>query len=234
MECRFKDKCKKWKLGTCEIDNFCMRRYKLDFLFDNSLLPKNRIVNEDLVVDSDGADYDWYTQLNDIKTSINDFVSSGKNLYIYSATPGNGKTSWAIKLIQYYLYNNWIESPLECRALFISVPKYLLELKSNISKESEYISFIKENINSADLVVWDDIATKNTTEFEHEHLFSVIDSRIYDGKSNIYTSNVLDNNLHEVLGGRLASRILNESICMNFNGRDKRGVNTIGTATSIK
>lgn len=225
MDCRFKSHCKKILNGKCNMDDFCMRRYKLDFLFDNSLIPKNRIDKESLFVDEDGTDIDIFERLQNIQSSISDFVKNGGNLYLCSNSPGNGKTSWAIRLAQYFIYCNWIEFSLKPKVLFISVPKFLLELKANIGHESSYIAFINENINDVDLVIWDDIATKSATEFEHEHLLSLIDSRIYDGKSNIFTSNVLPDNLSELLGGRLASRIVNESECLEFNGKDKRGVN---------
>ena len=77
----------------------------------------------------------------------------------------------------------------------------------------------------ADLVVWDDIATKSATVFEAEHLLSYIDTRINDNKSNIYTSNLDANEIQEKLGPRLYSRIVNYSTEIELNGKDKRGIN---------
>ena len=43
-------------------------------------------------------------------------------------------------------------------------------------------------------------------------------------KSNIFTSNINPQDLSNMLGARLASRIIGLSECIPFNGYDKRGV----------
>ena len=118
----------------------------------------------------------------------------------------------------------WAESSLTCRVLFINVPKFLLALKASISNQSDYIDHINMYVNSADIVIWDDIGTKVATEFEHEHLLSLIDSRLLDNKSNIFTSNIIPNELSSFVGDRLASRIINTSKTIEFLGTDKRGL----------
>lgn len=220
--CYLVDNCK--LNSNCKyVECTCIRFFKIDFLLTNALLSDNQKVKKKLVVDENGVDKDKFEQLLTIQKNIKSFVDSGNNLYIHSCIPGNGKTSWAIRLLQAYIHKIWPESPLECRCLFINVPKFLLELKSNISKHSDYIEFINENILKADLVVWDDIATKSATEFEHEHLLSLIDNRLFENKSNIFTSNINPENLSLLLGDRLASRIKQSKI-IEFKGKDKRGV----------
>ena len=113
---------------------------------------------------------------------------------------------------------------MEPIVLFISVPRFLLELKANISSKSDYIQHIMECVTKCDLVVWDDIGSKNGTEFEVSHLLSIIDQRINNGKSNIYTSNLNDEELHQLLGDRLYSRVYNYSIVYQIVGKDKRGI----------
>ena len=108
--------------------------------------------------------------------------------------------------------------------MFISVPRFLLELKSNISQKSEYIEEIEKSILDCDLVVWDDIGNKVGTEFEVSHLLSILDTRLNNNKSNIYTSNLNQEDLHSFLGDRLYSRVYNYSTCIEFVGRDKRGI----------
>ena len=74
--------------------------------------------------------------------------------------------------------------------LFIGVPRFLLELKANISQKSEYIEDIEDSVLDADLVVWDDIGSKNGTEFEVSHLLSIIDTRINNSvQSSVKTVN---------------------------------------------
>ena len=79
------------------------------------------------------------------------------------------------RIVQEYFNKIWYSSELKCRALFISVPRLLIELKRDIDDKSEYIKHITDNILEADIVIWDDIATKTVTTFEAEHLFSMID-----------------------------------------------------------
>ena len=177
-----------------------------------------------LFVDSDGSDKQAFIYLKSVQSNIKQEINSGINLYLYSETPGNGKTSWSLRLLKAYIYSIWAESNIETKALFINVPRYLLELKANIDEKTDYIQHIKQNVMNCDLVVWDDIATKAATEFEHEHLLSMIDYRLYSNKANIFTSNVYPNELGNLLGSRLASRIVNESRLVQFVGKDKRGL----------
>ena len=218
--CWLKNNCNK-----CDCNTFCIRLFKLDYLYSQALieLPQRKYI--ELYTDvGDKNDKDQFKKLKAISQKIEEFVSSGENIYIHSRSCGNGKTSWALRLVQEYFNKIWFKSELRCRALFISVPKLLIALKDNIEEKDEYVRHIKENILKADIVIWDDIATKQTTVFESEHLFSMIDARICSGKSNIFTSNLSDEELHKALGDRLASRICNLSYNIEFIGKDKRGI----------
>lgn len=177
-----------------------------------------------MVLDSTEIDKIAFCYLHNIEQNIELFVNEGKNLYIYSETTGNGKSSWAIRMMQEYFNAIWYKSELECKGLFISVPKFLLAMKSNISTTNDYYTSIKNNVHNADLVIWDDICTKSATVFEHENLLSIIDDRIIHGKSNIYTSNVPPTKLLDFVGDRLYSRIINGSCIVQFNGADKRKI----------
>lgn len=228
--CTYQDTCKVYDSlsDTCKFNydlETCVRKLKLDYLFKCTLLNDSQKATLKLYLDSDRIDGEAFSKLNNVKKNITEHVQSGKNLYIHSNIPGNGKTSWAVKLMQAYIYSIWPESKLECKALFINVPKFLIELKANISKHSDYIDFINDNVQKADLVVWDDIGTKVASEFEHEHLLSLIDSRLLDNKANIFTSNIEPDSLSNFMGGRLASRIINRSTTIEFRGKDKRGLN---------
>ena len=50
------------------------------------------------------------------------------------------------------------------------VPRFLLEMKQNITKKSEYAQSILDNALEADLVVFDEVATKELSTFEFELL----------------------------------------------------------------
>ena len=218
-ECWLKDTC-----NRCDCEGFCLRLFKLDYLYEQALIPLNLRKHMKLVTDEDKTDLEEFKVLNEIASNADTFVADGGNLYIHSSIAGNGKTSWALRIVQSYFNKIWFKSELKCRVLFINVPRFLLSLKANISEKNEYVQQIQENILTADLVVWDDIATKQSTTFESENLFSMIDTRNGLGKANIFTSNLSGEELHTALGDRLASRICNLSIDIELHGKDKRGL----------
>ena len=213
--CLYENKCNK---------SFCMKNYKVDYYFNQAYIPETKRTKPVLFIDKDGSDEESFTRLANIEKNIETFVNDGKNIYLYSNNTGNGKTSWSLRLAGDYINTVWLKKSMKPIVLFISVPKFLLELKANISAKSDYIQHILENVIDCDLVIWDDIGSKNGTEFEISHLLSIIDQRINNGKSNIYTSNVSDNELHQILGDRLYSRVFNYSECIQIFGKDKRGI----------
>ena len=208
-----KDTCKKYqninKECECrEKDVFCIKLFKLQQLYDLSLITEKQRTRIPLYVDADGTDLKAFQRLSSIEGDVvKYFADSGNNLYIYSTNVGNGKTTWAIRLCQAYLQNIWYKCDLDCKVLFVSVPKYLIAMKDNISEVNEYAQHIKRYINSADIVVFDDIA---------------IDTRINDGKANIFTSNLDYEGLVNTVGERIASRIFNTAEKIRFDGQDKR------------
>lgn len=220
------DNC--WMKGCCnqiDCNTFCMKYYKLNALYDMALIPPTKRKHVKLRIDVDDNDEQAFDTLKEIESNIVDFINSGKSLFLYSEITGNGKTLWTLRMVETYFNKIWAKSELKCRVLFINVPRFLLELKSNISEKSEYIQHINDNILDCDLVVWDDIATKLGTEFELSHLLSIIDTRINNGKSNMFTSNLSGVELNKTLGDRLYSRIQNYSdYVIELQGKDKRGI----------
>lgn len=227
VNCWLEDSCKHIH---CNDPNGCMIKFKLDYLYSEANVPPALRKKTILRPDADNTDLDEFLFLKEIQGKILEFVQGGKQLLIHSNTCGNGKTAWSIKLLQAFFNKIWLNTDLRCRALFISVPQYLIGIKDNLSSKSEYIEHIKENALTCDLIIWDDIGTKAVTTFEQENLFSIIDARIAAGKANIFTSNLLDKELHEALGDRLASRICNIGYNIVFNGGDKRHIATIESA----
>lgn len=202
---------------------YCARRDKVESIYKLSMLSPMQQIRIPLVLDANKSDLEAFQRLAAIEKDIGQFVKNGNNLYLHSRQCGNGKTSWAVRLLQAYTNFIWpFSDGNTCKVLFISVPKLLLALKDNIDSKNSYVSFIKENIDKADLVVWDDLAAKNCTEFEVNNLFTMIDNRIVSHKSNIYTSNLESIDISAALGERLASRVCNYSEEIILVGADKR------------
>lgn len=222
--CYLNDSCGKFKRNLCSYPEFCIKLFKIDSLFNLGLFTDLQRKHLNLRIDADGTDKEQFIKLKEIEDNIESWVNAGNNLYLYSYQTGNGKSSWCCRLAQAYINSIWHKTEIKCRVLFISVPKFFIMLKDNISHENDYIKHIKDNVLNCDLVIWDDVGTKTGTEFEMENLLNIIDSRLVAGKSNLYTSNIDPMQLRERVGERLYSRIINLSTVIQFNGRDKRGL----------
>ena len=121
-----------------------------------------------------------------------------------------------------YFDKIWYKSNFDCQALFVSVPRYLLALKASISGKNEYADTVNKYILEADLVVWDDIGIKSLTDFEHDYLYSYINDRVFNGKSNIFTTNGTLDTLPDILGPRLYSRVCKDCTVIEFKTGDSR------------
>lgn len=217
-KCLYKDVCSKTKTDNCSIS--CVRYLQISRLIELSNLPE--LYKTPIRIHSECAknDIDSFKFLSQIKKDIINFVNSGRNLYICSKYCGNAKTSWATKLMLKYFDMTWQNSYDCTRGLYVHVPTLLSDLK-NFNNMPEYISRIKE----ADIVIWDDLATKinRLSEYEHEQLLIFIDNRVANKKSNIYTSNMTsDVELSSNVGSRLTSRIYNSSEIVELVSSDYR------------
>ena len=208
-----------WYKNVCTYDfcTNCIRYAEMKYLMDNSGIPKNRQYPQELVAD---VDLEPYTILADIKDDIVFFVENGQNVFICSRNTGNGKTSWAIKLLLRYFNEIWPGNGFRVRGLFVNVPTLLLQLKNFDNPLSDEY---KKNLMEADLVVWDEIASSSISNYDYGNLLMFLDYRISAEKSNIFTSNAVSSaELEKNVGSKLASRIWNTSTIVEFKGKDRR------------
>ena len=187
---------------------------------ENSGIPKAK--QKPIKLYPGDADYDAFVRLAEIKSGIEFFVQGGKNLYITSTTTGNGKTSWAIKLLLKYFDRVWAGNGFRIRGYFVHVPTLLLNLKDFDNTLIDK-SKIKQILLSADLVVWDDIASMEISKYDYSQLLMLIDNRVLEEKSNIYTGNLNTKEmLEKVLQKKLTSRIWGLSEVIELKGEDRR------------
>lgn len=150
-------------------------------------------------------------------------MHTGNNLYIASTITGNGKTSWAIKMMLTYFHYVWPGNGFRPRAVFVHIPTFLLKCKDFSNKDEEFEK-LKNLITSVDLVVWDDIASSGISAYDYTNLLMYIDGRVSNGLSNIYTGNITDRDLlAKALGGKLTSRIWSaDTEIVILSGGDRR------------
>lgn len=211
--CWYREVCSK------ECSAGCIRYLEMSYLMENSGLPYKRWFPSSL--SPDDCDYDAFCQLASIKNNITTFVENGQNLYLFSSMTGNGKTTWAIKLMLKYFNDIWAGNGFRCRGLFIHVPTFLTQLKNFNMVQTEF-ERIKKELPSVDLVIWDDVASTDLSSYDNSQLLTYLDSRMLSMKSNIFTGNADNTAITKMLGLRLASRVWNNSQHIELRGRDKR------------
>lgn len=213
-DCWYREVC---TLDSCELS--CIRFNEVKFLMDESGIPPTQQIP--LVLTPDDCDYEAFKRLNEIKEGIVEWVEQGNNLYLCSNNTGNSKTSWTLKIMLKYFDSIWSGNGFRVRGVFVHVPTFLNRLKNFSNPLPEDY---KEKILNADLVIWDDIASTNISQWDYSQLLIYIDSRMLNKKSNIYTSNIADEDrLSEAIGARLSSRIYSSSEVIEFFGKDWRG-----------
>lgn len=213
--CWYEDVCQLCQQQDCR--NSCIRFEEMLYLVKNSGIPESRWYPEALEA---GEDYEQFVRLSQIKQDILNFVNDGNNLYITSKYTGNGKTSWAIKLLLKYFNDVWPGNGFKVRGMFIHVPTLLLQLKNfNKPLSEEY----KQNILNCDLIVWDEIGDLDISNYDYANLIMFLNNRFLNKKSNIFTSNRnYKTALEAMVGARLASRIWETSEIIEFEGKDRR------------
>ena len=215
-DCWYKDVC------NADVDcNMCIRFQEMQYLMENSNLPKSK--QKPIPLDAPDCDLDAFKRLAEIKANIRQFVEDGRNIYITSAYTGNGKTSWAIKLLLKYFDEIWAGNGFNVRGIFIHVPTFLIKSKDFKNNDKEFEE-LRKRILVADLVVWDDIASTNISAYDYSQLLAYIDSRTLNDVSNIFTGNCpTKESLTENVGDRLSSRVWgNNTEVIIFRGGDQR------------
>lgn len=194
IECWYQKVCKHYK-EDCQKN--CIRYLEMNYLMESSNIPKGKQFRNKL--EPNPIDVENFKFLNELKKDIVNFVDNGESLYIFSSTFGNGKTTWAVKLMQKYFDEIWAGNGLTQRGLFIHVPSFLTKFKEVINKKDESFEDLKQQLIDVDLVIWDDIAATKLTEYDHNNLLTYIDQRRLNGKSNIYTGNLNESELEQSL-----------------------------------
>lgn len=132
---------------------------------------------------------------------------SGKGLYLWSKTPGSGKTFLACCLAKSVM----VKHDLQMR--FITVPDYLTKVGESYKRqqgERDESGIYRE----CDLLIFDDIGAQKTGEWQSQEVFSIINERLNAGKITIFTSNVCPEELN--LDDRTIDRIMKKSVVLQM------------------
>lgn len=163
-----------------------------------------------------------------------------KSLYLWSESPGTGKTTTASALLNEYLLTYYIGS-LKRKQTPSQRPVYFLDanqLQTNYNEfnrprvpediaepaSRKYYNAIQHGKHT-DFVVIDDIGTRTATEGFKDDLHSVINYRVANQLPTVYTSNVPIAELETIFNDtRLPDRIRDLTLPIHFSGNSKRGI----------
>lgn len=152
MKCYAETYCKKRKN---ECNEFCDGYRLLRALYKMSRIPERYCYNIPLV--PEGKDLGAFEALNDFMKSVEERVERGEGLYIWSESTGNGKTSWACKILSYYFRKVAFKSGLENEGLYIYLPTFLDDLRQSYDDPDTDFSELLAMLKNCKLLIIDDI-----------------------------------------------------------------------------
>ena len=190
----------------------------------------------DIYLDNSPAREDQAEIYSLLESYVKTFTADGvriKSLYLYSASPGNGKTTSAAVLANEYIRRRFMylaskgRTIPEVLALFMDVndvqTRYNMASMSNDDEEMARIVADIKRYSTAPFLICDDLAVRGASESFRSLIHAVINERNTAELPTIYTSNVHISDLSSVFDARLADRIGDMAAVLQFSGSSKRG-----------
>ena len=171
-----------------------------------------------------GEDLEAFTVLDNYKNDVLNMVDEGRGLYIWGKSTGNGKTSWACKIMSYFFRKIAFNTGLENEGLYIFLPTFLEDLRDNYDNKDPEFDEILRMIKTCRLLIIDDIGAERVTDWVRERMVSIINTRVSNNLTTLYTSNLSPEELRSELGDRIASRVLGSSQVVEITSGDRRGL----------
>ena len=213
IECWYQSGCNVYQPNCYKT---CHRYLEMHYLISNCGMKNASKYIKPIIPEN--CDIDAYTSLQEIKDNIVPFVEQGRDLYIASKNFGNGKTTWALKLMYKYFDEIWCGNGFTVRGYFIHVPTFLNKLRTFSYRQTEEYHLLDNVLTNCDLVIWDDISAMELNPNEQNNLLIYIDQRNLKDKSNIYTGNLLNGDLEKAVGSKLSNRIWENSTIVELRG----------------
>lgn len=132
---------------------------------------------------------------------------SGKGLYLWSKTPGSGKTFLACCL------GKSVMIKYNLRMRFVTVPDYLAAVGESY-KRQQGMPDESAVYRECDLLIFDDIGAQKNGEWQVQEIFRIINGRLNEGKIIIFTSNMCPEDLN--LDNRTVDRIMKKSVVLQM------------------
>lgn len=133
MKCYASDYCQKDKSSCSDV---CGGYRVLRALYNLSRIPERYRYTIALKPEN-GEDLEAFTKLDNYKNDVLSMVDEGRGLYIWGKSTGNGKTSWACKIMSYFFRKIAFNTGLENEGLYIFLPTFLEDLRDNYDNKDK-------------------------------------------------------------------------------------------------
>lgn len=157
-----------------------------------------------------------------------------KSLYLWSQSPGTGKTTTAVALLNAWIANEYLydiksgEQPRQTTAYFLDINElqtdYNLAVMTNDDDKMARVAEVIQRTQTASFAVIDDIGVRGATEAFRSLVHSAINSRTVNGLPTVYTSNLPITAMRQVFDERLYDRINDQCAAIEFVGESHRGM----------
>ncbi|MGG2024183.1 ATP-binding protein [Gottfriedia sp. S16(2024)] len=157
-----------------------------------------------------------------------------KSLYLWSESPGNGKTTTATALLNEWIIANYLGSlkhgrqALQTPAVFLDTNSfqtdYNLATMTNSEAEMAKIKATIQRTQTAPFAVLDDIGVRSASEAFRSYVHAIVNYRTTNGLPTIFTSNLPIEEMAVVFDARLYDRMRDQCGILKFEGKSKRGI----------
>lgn len=158
--------------------------------FERSGIPDNLIYAPITLKPETRSELEAFRELKKIQDNIAEFTDKGLNVFICGKT-GTGKTSYGIKLLKEYIKTYYYIHPDEYghpTVMYVGMPK-LIQMFSINRYSAEFTKWVKE-MSECFLLLLDDVGYINLSQEFTTILYNIVQYRLENKLSTIYTSNV--------------------------------------------
>jgi DNA replication protein DnaC len=156
-----------------------------------------------------------------------------KSLYLWSESPGTGKTTTAIAVLNEWLIAHYIGSlkrnrqAVQTPAVFLDVnafqTDYNLATMTNDESEMAKIKATIQRTQQAPFAVLDDIGVRSASEAFRSYVHAIVNYRTANALPTVFTSNLPIEEMERVFDARLYDRMRDMCAVLAFSGESKRG-----------
>jgi DNA replication protein DnaC len=156
-----------------------------------------------------------------------------KSIYLWSESPGNGKTSSAVALMNQWIITHYLGSlkrgnqVLQTPAVFLDTNSFQTDYNlATMTNDDAAMGSIKATIQRAQqapFAVLDDIGVRSASEAFRSYVHAIINYRTANGLPTIFTSNLPIEEMAVVFDARLYDRMRDMCAVLHFGGESKRG-----------